>query len=198
MKPTDKPKEETDKPVEIKKDTIILQSKQGVFNIKITPTQFKQPILILIMNGNYIKIIENAKAGEFIIKDVDGSEKSIMLSPQKLLDLQNGEQHIKCWIGYEDDMETYPNTPIFSAKMFRAIVQRLTMNYSNANTNKSNIPWGMIIGIGIVLGLGFLAYKSGMLNGLLHIGKAAATTANQTINQTIQNMSNLPTGIQVK
>ena len=87
-------------------------------------------------NDGYSDIIDGVKAGDFYIKTEGGQEKSISLTPKKITTINYNGQHIKGWITHEDNMSPYPQEPLHNAEMYRKTLQKVSMNYADANEVK--------------------------------------------------------------
>ena len=97
----------------------------------------KEYMVLLMRNNGYSEFIQDVKAGEFLIASSDGKEeKSITLTPSRLTTFKYGKQYVKGWVCHEDNAFPLPEDPIFGAEMFRKIVQKLSMNYKDANEIK--------------------------------------------------------------
>lgn len=191
MKNTKIENESVPKETEIKRTKEpIFKKKTGIFNVKEIPiTEMKeQPYLFLMKKEGYIDIIPNIKAGEFVIKDeANNTNKSIFLSPKKMQVLRYGDQMVRCWIAHEDCMGALPEDPVHDATLVKMIIQKIAANYQDMKNPTGKIPWGWIIGIGAALILGYGAYKTGMLDKLIHptVVKAIAHNITQNVTQNV-------------
>lgn len=151
----------------LKSNKIIDKWKQ---KIRKTPLPIKkelqEPILELIKENGYSETIEGVKAGEFRISTPKG-EKSIMLTPDKLIAWKYGDQYYKKWYCYENAMTPYPEDPVHNSEMFRKVTMKLAMNWRDRDDTKlidaKTKMWIWIIGliiIGIVLLISTDAGKS--------------------------------------
>lgn len=155
--------------------------------------ELQEPILLLMKENGYTDIIENVKAGEFIIQTPKG-EKGIILSPDKFTTLKYADSYYKTWIAYENCMSPYPENPIHNAEMYRKTTQKLAMNWrdrdeANIITAKTKM-WLYIIGA-VVIGLVLLFSTEFGKSLLTSFGKEQAVTVVQTIQQNLSQSGNI-------
>lgn len=192
-----------DKPRKIKKafittEKLIEKIKNRILNIKKIPeiTELQEPVLLLMKENGYMDTIENVKAGEFTIQTTK-AEKTIQLTPEKLVSWNCGDKKIKTWVAYENCMSPYPENPIHNAEMYRKTTQKLAMNWRDRDEtdliNATTKRWLYIIGA-IVIGLVLLLSTDFGKNLIAGIGKEQATTIAQTAITNITNTTTQITG----
>lgn len=147
-----------------------------------------EPVLLLMRDNGFTDVIENIKAGEFIMKSEIG-EKSVILTPDKLTTLRYGNQYIKGWIAYENSATPYPENPLHTGEMLRKITMKLAMNWRDRDEAKlfegKGKMWMFIIGA-IAIAIVLIASSQGAKDFLFGAtAKAAAQTAVDVVKQNI-------------
>lgn len=154
----------------------------------------KEPLLLLIKENGYIEVIEDVRAGEFVIVMKEGGEKSVMLTPKQILTLKYGKQYFKAWIAYENCATAYPEDPIYSAEQFRKITQKLAMNWKDRDEQAENMlakgkMWMYIIGglaIAVVLIFSIPGAKEALFG---QVAQNVTAAVNATVNATVTTVS---------
>jgi len=134
--------------------------------------ELNEPLLFLMKENGYMEILENVRAGEFIINSPSG-EKCIMLTPDKITTLKYGNEYYKTWVAYENCATPYPENPLHTSEMFRKITQKLAMNWRDRDESKllaiKGKFWLYILGgIGLLIILAYSAdpnFISNLISG---------------------------------
>ncbi len=77
--------------------------------------ELQEPLLEIIKENGYSETIEGVKAGDFLIQTAKG-EKTINLTPDKLIAWKYGDRYYKKWYAYENNMTPYPEDPVHNQK----------------------------------------------------------------------------------
>lgn len=158
--------------------------------------ELKEYVVFLMKNNGYTDIIEGVQAGEFLLNNEKGTEeKSILLTPNKLTTFNYGGKHYKGWVVHEDNMSPYPEDPIHNAEMYRKTVQKLSMNYKDANEakfleaqTKQKITIAIIVVV-VIYVLYIIAKNAGWIGG------TPTTTAEiETVKATVQATTGVQAG----
>lgn len=151
--------------------------------------ELKEPLLLLMKENGYTEIIEGAKPGRFTL-DTPGGLKEIFLSPDKQTTLKYGEDYYKTWVAHENEFFPYPVSPVDSAETFKKVLQKIAMNYREANDQSYKARgkmWLYILGgIALVLMVIF-SFGGDSLSFLFGSGAAeqAASTAVEAVKANI-------------
>lgn len=158
--------------------------------------ELQEPLLEIIKENGYSETLEGVKAGEFIIQTPKG-EKSIMLTPDKLVAWKYGDQYYKKWYAYENCMTPYPEDPIHNSEMFRKTTQKLAMNWRDrdetAMFNAKTKFWLYVIGGIVIAVILFISTDFGK-NLIASIGKEKVVQVVQTIQQNVSTNTGVQAG----
>ena len=181
-----------------KLDRPFLYQKKGFFKkTEGEVPELKEYVLLLMKNNGHTDFIEGVTAGEFLLQNAHSKEeKTIVLTPNKLTTINYNNQYFKGWIAHEDNVSPYPQEPLHNAEMYRKTVQKLAMNYRDANEAKyleaKAKMWIWIALGGLVVGyiIFLLARNMGWMGG--------GTEVDQAVVQTAQNLTEAVEGVSVE
>lgn len=167
-----------------------LMGKKKILREQKPKEELQEYVLFLMKNNGHIDILEGISPGNFTIEDNKGNLKQIVLSANRIQTINYNKQHFKGWVAHEDNMMAYPQDPIHNAEMQTKIVEKLSLNYREANTEKK-IEAGTkrIIAIIAVVGvllivLGSMATRYGWFDsGTAEVTKSVVEIAKQNISR---------------
>lgn len=176
--------------------------KKGLIDKIFNPNKektYKYPVLFLMMNNGDIEAIQNQEPNTIYVIKTKSDTKGIYLAREKMRNFKHGGEDIPCWFAHEDYFLPYDHDSRADGK----IIYNFTMSISQDNRlleekaiserTKRIVKTILIIAFAAVV-LGYIAYKTGLLDSLLQTGSGLVNTTIQTGSNLASTGSQLATG----